>query len=277
MEAVSCVHDNSYIVLPYSLRTNSLNVLWYYYVLYLLYTVSTYGTIRYLAMESIFTLLNAAALLGWSSVLLILLTSALVGGRPLYVPEGSGPRIPLIDLLFVLEAICFVEVCRIAFGKLKGNLVLGLVLHVVRTSCLFYVLPDGLLRGDRTAMYVLYAWSITEVCRYPMYLLPDKASSSSSSSSAALARRVRLVAPLFTFPPGCAAEAYGAYRALLAMTDRNDGGGSGSPVKLGLLVIVILVNGLLGPTMAYPALLKKGLPALMGKKAEEGQRRAKEE
>jgi hypothetical protein len=48
MEAVSCVHDNSYIVLPYSLRTNSLNVLWYYYVLYLLYTVSTYGTIRYL-------------------------------------------------------------------------------------------------------------------------------------------------------------------------------------------------------------------------------------
>jgi hypothetical protein len=61
------------------------------------------------------------------------------------------------------------------------------------------------------------------------------------------------------------------------MTDRNDGGGSGSPVKLGLLVIVILVNGLLGPTMAYPALLKKGLPALMGKKAEEGQRRAKEE
>lgn len=249
-----------------------------------LYTLSTYGTIRYTqrdddAMESIFTLLNAAALLGWSSVLLILLTSALVGGRPLYVPEGGGPRIPLIDLLFVLEAICFVEVCRIAFGKLKGNLVLGLVLHVVRTSCLFYVLPDGLLRGDRTAMYVLYAWSITEVCRYPMYLLPDKASSSSSSSSAALARRVRLVAPLFTFPPGCAAEAYGAYRALLAMTDRNDGGGSGSedPVKLGLLVIVILVNGLLGPTMAYPALLKKGLPALMGKKSEEGQRRAKEE
>jgi hypothetical protein len=120
-------------------------------------------------------------------------------------------------------------------------------------------------------MYVLYAWSITEVCRYPMYLLPDKASSSSSSSSAALARRVRLVAPLFTFPPGCAAEAYGAYRALLAITDRNDG------VKLGLLVMVILVNGLLGPTMAYPALLKKGLPALMGKKAEEGQRRAKEE
>ncbi len=227
------------------------------------------------SMEFIFTLMNAAALLGWSSVLLILLTSALIGGRPLYyAPEGGG-RIPLIDLLFALEAICFVEVCRIAFGKLRGNLVLGLVLHVVRTSCLIYVLPDGLPRGDRTALCVLYAWSITEVCRYPMYLLPNKASSSSSSSSSAsaLARRVRLVAPLFTFPPGCAAEAYGAYRALLATMDRNDGGGGGSeqdPVKLGLLVMVILVNGLLGPTMAYPALLKKGLPALMGKKAEEG-------
>jgi len=29
--------------------------------------------------------------------------------------------------------------------------------------------------------------------------------------------------------------------------------------------MVMLINGLLGPTMAYPALLNKGLPALMGK------------
>ena len=216
-------------------------------------------------MESIFTLLNAAALLGWSSVLLILLTNALVG-RPIFVSEGGdgglggGARIPLIDLLFVLEAICFVEVGRIAVGRLRGNLLLGAVLHTVRASCLIFVLPDALTRGDRAAGWVLSAWSVTEVCRYPMYLLP--------ASSAA--RRVRLAAPLFTFPAGCAAEAYGAYRAL-AM---EWGGGGGDPVKLGLLGMVILVNGLLGPTMAYPALLKKGLPALMGKT--EGQR-AKEE
>jgi hypothetical protein len=93
--------------------------------------------------------------------------------------------------------------------------------------------------------------------------------------SSLAARRVRLVAPLFTFPAGCAAEAYGAYRAL-AMMERGIGGiGGEDPIKLGLLGMVVLVNGLLGPTMAYPALLKKGLPALMGKKA--GGQRAKEE
>jgi hypothetical protein len=208
-------------------------------------------------MESIFTFLNAAALFGWSSVLLILLTSAFIG-RPLFVSEGGsaggGGRIPLIDLLCVLEVICFVEVGRIAVGPLKGNLVLGTVLHVIRASCLIFILPEGLLRGDRAASWVLYSWSITEVGRYPMYLLP--------TSSAA--RRVRLVVPLFTFPVGCAAETYGAYRAL-TMEWGDDGGGGENPVKLGLLGMVILVNGLLGPTMAYPALLKKGLPVLKGK------------
>ena len=29
--------------------------------------------------------------------------------------------------------------------------------------------------------------------------------------------------------------------------------------------MVVFVNGVLGPTMAYPALLKKGLPILTGK------------
>ncbi|KAL3782375.1 hypothetical protein ACHAW5_001116 [Stephanodiscus triporus] len=231
-------------------------------------------------MESLFALLNAVALLGWSSALLVLLTNDFVVERPLFVSErggggggvfagggGGGGRIPLIDLLLVLELICLVEVCRIAVGKLKGNLVLGSVLHVIRFSCLFLVLPNGLLRGDDdvATRYVLYAWSITEVCRYPMYLFPKSS----------FMRRVRLVAPIFTFPVGCAAEACGAYRALMTEWRDDDDGGVGdgrgkNPIKLGLLGMVILINGVLGPTMAYPALLKKGLPELMRKADKKG-------
>jgi hypothetical protein len=212
----------------------------------------------------LFTLLNVAALLGWSSVLLILLTNAFINERPIFMSEGGaaaegdGRIVPMIVLLSVLELICFVEVGRIAFGRLKGNLVLGSVLHFIRTSCLLYVLPDGLMRGgDRVTMIVLYAWSITEVTRYPMYLFPTSIA----------ARHLRLVVPLFTFPLGCAAEAYGAYRALLTEWSNEDGGVK-DPVKLGLLGMVILINGLLGPTMAYPALLNKGLPILTENKAE---------
>ena len=136
-------------------------------------------------------------------------------------------------------------------------------------TCLTYVLPAGLLRDvDRiVAVIVLYSWSITEVTRYPMYLFPTSAS----------ARHLRLVVPLFTFPPGCAAECYGAYRAFTTEWNDDGGGGGGGkdPIKLGLLGMMILINGLLGPTMAYPALLKKGLPMLIGKKVNKN--RGKEE
>ena len=85
-----------------------------------------------------------------------------------------------------------------------------------------------------------------------------------------MARYVRLVLPIATFPLGAFAEAVGAYwhlKQLLAMgaddaTTRN----SLHWIQVGLLVMVVGINTLLGPTMAYPALLKKGLPVLMGKK-----------
>jgi hypothetical protein len=57
--------------------------------------------------------------------------------------------------------------------------------------------------------------------------------------------------------------------------DGSGGGGGGDPIKLGLLGMVILINGLLGPTMAYPALLNKGLPVMMGKEVDK--RRGKEQ
>ena len=226
--------------------------------------------------ETFFTILNAVALSGWSIVLLIIILTTttstnncsnghdddlVVDSDNYKVCASSGQRIPIIDLLYILELICIIEVCRIAVGQLKGNLLLGLVLHAIRMTCLMYVLPDGilLLPCDVTTMTVLYAWSITEVTRYPMYLNP----------TSDIVRRVRLVVPLGTFPVGCMAEAYGSYRTLLKdWKHREEVSEITNLIKIGMLGMVVLINGLLGPTMAYPALIKKGVPALMGTREE---------
>ncbi|KAK1747540.1 hypothetical protein QTG54_001503 [Skeletonema marinoi] len=90
---------------------------------------------------------------------------------------------------------------------------------------------------------VLYSWALTEVGRYPMYLFP----------SSAMARYVRLVLPIVTF-------LWEHLQRLLGVLAFE------TVVAIGLLVMVVGINSLLGPTMAYPALLKKGLPVLLGKK-----------
>ena len=69
---------------------------------------------------------------------------------------------------------------------------------------------------------------------------------------------------MVTFPVGAWAEGYSAYLVLL----RNSSSSS-SNNNLGLLSQLLLggvvgINGLLGPTMAYPALLQKGIPYLFG-------------
>lgn len=75
---------------------------------------------------------------------------------------------------------------------------------------------------------------------------------------------MRLVLPIVTFPVGAFAEAVGAYRELMKLWGSK-------PVdnlhrlKFCLLLGVVLINSILGPTMAYPALLKKGVPVLLGK------------
>lgn len=240
-------------------------------------------------MESVFALLNAGALAGWSTVLALLLLQSANSlditprtARFFDIGSDDAPNLSIINALLFLEAICFVEVGRIAVGQLKGNLVLGVWLHIIRMTCLLLVLPDGLSSAgaaaagaDRYNQYacctmVLYSWSLTEVCRYPMYIFP----------TSSIARYIRLVLPIVTFPVGAAAEAFGAYTVLTQiLNDGASGGGSASPAlvhwgKVGLLGMVLFVNLLLGPTLAYPALLKKGLPVLMGKKSE-GSRRTK--
>ena len=240
--------------------------------------------------NTIFTVLNGAALLGWSSILLLLLSftfnvESLVSALPVHLP---------IILLYCLEGICLVEVGRIALGQLKGNLLLGCVLHAIRITCLVYILSDGLqllllpsLRPPSSSSHyfleedfekrksivlhtllILYSWTITEVCRYPMYLFP----------SSEMARKVRLVVPIVSFPVGCALEIQSAFRVARAElfgggdSSGNDGSkddiiSATSWVKIVVLCMVILINGLLGPTLAYPSIVRKGLPVLMGRKS----------
>ena len=97
-----------------------------------------------------------------------------------------------------------------------------------------------------------------------MYLFPD----------AKLARYVRLVVPLFTFPLGAAAEAIGAYRVLIGLMGEEYDRSIVHWVKVGSLAMVVLINSILGPSMAYPALLKKGLPVLMGKGEKKNSKKA---
>lgn len=207
-------------------------------------------------METVFTLLNIAALIGWSIILAILLSQPAEWTAPFFAPSLSE-HILLIDVLMALETVCFVEVGRIAIGQIKGNLILGIVLHIIRMTCLLLVLPQGLeaAENDYLCTMVLYSWALTEVGRYPMYIFP----------SSTIARWIRWVLPIVTFPIGAISEAVGAYNALSELR-------SGSNVdvlyrlKISSLAIVVGINSFLGPTMAYPALLKKGLPVLLGKK-----------
>ena len=196
-------------------------------------------------LAPIFTVLNAVAFAGWLFVLC----------RTILLIQRTLPSIPenLVDevqhqILF-LEGICVVEVIRIAVGDLPGNLVLGAVLHAIRLTATTQVMPNPVLTLHWTAPAILLSWAVTEVSRYPMYIFPNSS----------VCRSIRMVVPLFTFPVGCIAEGTGAYIVLM----------QGDPVlwlKVTLLA-VLFVNGVLGPTMAYPALLKKGLPVMgIGKK-----------
>ena len=117
--------------------------------------------------------------------------------------------------------------------------------------------PDGHWAGP----VILASWAATEIFRYPMYILPNSVP----------LRNARMLVPLATFPVGAVAEFYGAY---LVLVSDDDSSPPPVGVKVGLC-IVLFVNGVLGPTMAYPTLLKKGLPVLGfgGTKSREGEKK----
>ena len=194
----------------------------------------------------LFFLLNWTAFLGWSYVLgkLILLL-------PPQDESITNNRDGLDDLTLpvsALEAICLIEVLRIVVGDLPGNVVLGVVLHAIRLTVLTLVWDAQPWTG--AAIY--WSWAVTEVTRYPMYLFPN----------APALRSLRMVVPLVTFPWGAFSEAYATY--VVWQNGKKD---DTEWWKQALFVAVLFVNGVLGPTMAYPALLKKGLSVLgLGKK-----------
>jgi len=174
------------------------------------------------------------ALIGWTYVAYEVFSTT---------PESLFAKVSTPAL--ALETICLVEVGRIAIGDLPGNLVLGTILHAIRILTLTEIIP----RNDEVwlAPAVLGSWAVTEMSRYPMYVF----------KTWKFARLLRMVVPVMTFPIGCGAEAYSAW--LVFCLD-------GTPVyvKVGL-VIVMGINGLLGPSMAYPVIVKKALKEVFGK------------
>ena len=187
-------------------------------------------------ISSAFDVLNWVAFWGWT----------FVSYKLVFLLQSSGETEAIVDDLqtpiLALEAICAVEIVRIFMGSLKGNFVLGIVLHAIRLVTVLETIPR--LPHHWTGGAILTSWAVTEVFRYPMYMFP----------SSQICRSVRMVVPLVTFPVGAFAEAYGAY--LVFFDDAT-------PLALKIaLSSILFVNGVLGPTMAYPALLKKGLPIL---------------
>ena len=212
-------------------------------------------------LAPLFYLLNWVAFVGWSYVLFFLIfwyteddANSDNDGAALL----SATRTPVL----LLEGICVVEVLRIFLKDLPGNLILGVILHAIRFTAILEVLPRAVAITQQlqpssssswTAPAILLSWAVTEVTRYPMYLFP----------SSTLCRSIRMVVPLVTFPIGACAEFCGAYQVFFASTTTDDMGQLVVPVWLKiLLVVMMLVNGILGPYLAYPALLKKGLPVL---------------
>mmetsp|Transcript_16123 Transcript_16123/g.37395 ORF Transcript_16123/g.37395 Transcript_16123/m.37395 type:complete len:203 (-) Transcript_16123:77-685(-) len=194
--------------------------------------------------STIFSILNCSAFCGWSYVLFRLF-------HVIFQPaDGSGIVAELHTPVLALEGICAIEIARIFFGDLKGNLALGIVLHAIRLLTLLKTMV--LLPNHWTGAVILGSWAVTEVLRYPMYIFPNNQ----------FFRSVRLVVPLITFPVAAYSEFYGAY---ILFTDPKT-----SLLLKVALSVVLFVNGILGPTLAYPALLKKGLPILgFGKREKE--------
>lgn len=128
---------------------------------------------------------------------------------------------------------------RIVIGDLPGNILFGVLLHLIRMIALLLVFPRTSIESSWLASAILGSWSVTEVSRYPMYIV----------KGSKFARLLRMVVPMATFPIGCFTEAYSAWLVFRE---------SSTPilVKIPLLVLVV-INGGLGPVMAYPHVLKK--------------------
>ena len=92
--------------------------------------------------------LNALALAGWCAALVTMLVQ--------WPHVSAGLSTPLMRLTLSVEAICVFEVCQIALGLARGNLVLGVVLHYTRVIIALVVFP--IVPTHLASRLVLLAW-----------------------------------------------------------------------------------------------------------------------
>eukprot|EP00429_Kryptoperidinium_foliaceum_P053250 CAMPEP_0176082014 /NCGR_PEP_ID=MMETSP0120_2-20121206/41024_1 /TAXON_ID=160619 /ORGANISM="Kryptoperidinium foliaceum, Strain CCMP 1326" /LENGTH=203 /DNA_ID=CAMNT_0017415781 /DNA_START=47 /DNA_END=658 /DNA_ORIENTATION=+ len=179
------------------------------------------------------TAVNIVAWHGWTALATRLCMAVFQeGARSIWeLPE-------VVSATIVLEAVCIVEVGRIVFGGLKGNLSLGIGLHLTRAFVIFAIFPC--LKDHMACPVVLFAWAFTEICRYPLYIF-----------GGSLVSKLRYVVPVITFPLGAGGEAWGMYAAL--------------PQLEGFFryqaMFHIAVN-VIGGLCVYPGLVKKGARSL---------------
>ena len=189
------------------------------------------------------TALNLVALIGWAAVLV----HVIANWSSLSYTSGST----LLYAIVALEAICVYEVLQIAMGTAKGNLELGIVMHYTRFLEATLIMPAA--ATSLAPRLILLAWSITEVCRYPMYLL--------GGFSHEWPRKMRYLAPAFTFPLGVGAEAWAACLVCAhphAWFPRN----VVLRTLVGGAVVMVAPTNVIGGAMSYPALLRKALKEL---------------
>lgn len=173
--------------------------------------------------------LNVIAFSGWCMALVIVLRQ--------WPDVNATPSSPLMILTLCVEMICVFEVCQIALGLARGNLALGVILHYTRLMTILVVFPG--VSTHLASRLTLLAWAITEVLRYPMFLLP----------SSRIARLLRYVTPVITFPIGASAEAWAAYVNLVHVSH---------PFLLRFALALIVSTNIIGGWFwAMPALTKK--------------------
>jgi len=179
-------------------------------------------------------LVNVVSLVGWCGVLVNTVQRFTSGSFPgLSVWEGSE----LAQATLGLELVCVSDVVRMLTGSLRGNWVLGVPLHYTRLFVLLTVLP-ALQNAGNVGELILLAWSLTEVCRYPMYLL-----------TAAWTKHLRNAVPILTFPLGSGYEAYACYLFACQTTG----------LLSYLASLQVFINVVLGATLVYPGVVKRGL------------------
>ena len=184
------------------------------------------------------TALNGLALVGWLIVLAMLLST--------WPAADLNSGAPLLTATQGLECVCAFEVVQIAIGAARGNLALGAILHYTRLLIIFLIIPALPESAILYAKLVVLAWALTEVCRYPMFLLP----------SSRPVRVMRYAAPVFTFPLGAIAEAACAYYALEPLS------AAGVSTTVYGAVAMIVPTNILGGLVAYGDLVKKAKSSL---------------